>query len=340
MSKPVNTRRKPMTGLRKLTPAFLPPVQRSVAKLTAYEQNLLDEIHGQLLECVLHPSFARARAETEVMAAAPRPADYITYERQTEADLDSEFGIFSNMRAEVLTAEDEQKLFNAFNYCRYRVMKVVRKFAKRRLTLTATRELLHWYQAAMNIRGEIARLNISLVLAMARRARIHGVELSELVSEGNFALLRCVDKFDVDRGFKFSTYACRAILSAFTRIATKGARYRSQFPVAFETTIERSDFVERKREDHEEHAVLSLKNALAQNTAELSQVEQQVLTARFALDDEEATNPALARGKTLEEVGVLLGVSKERVRQIQNKALTKLRDVLLEDYYVDHPMSA
>lgn len=335
-----NKPRRRESGLRKIRPGFDLPNALNVRRLKDFELEALEALKAVIWECVYHPDFERARAEQDILRAAPRPADYISYERQTEADLDSEFGVFANMRAQVLSAEDEKRLFLAFNYCRFRVLRLLRKYRGQRLTLAAARELVHWYHASMGIRGEIARLNISLVLAMARRAKINGVELSELVSEGNFALLRCVDKFDTDRGFKFSTYACRAILSAFTRIATKGSRYRQQFPVAFDQMIERGDHVQKKREDEVEHSVLSLRSALQRNTAELSDVERRVLSARFALDDETVTNPGHARGKTLEEVGELLGVSKERVRQIQNKALEKLRDVLAPEYYADYPLSA
>lgn len=332
--------RRREAGLRKFRALFDLPTPAKCTRLTDEEREGLLQLRGLVWECVYHPGFDRSRAESEILSTAPRPADYISYERQSEADLDSEFGIFANMRAEVLSAEDERRLFMAFNYCRHRTMRLLRRWRGHRLSLTAARELAHWYNASMGIRGEIARLNISLVLAMARRAKIHGVELSELVSEGNFALLRCVDKFDCDRGFKFSTYACRAILSAFTRIATKGSRYRQQFPVTFDPLVEPSDYVERKRAEVVDHSVGSLRTALQSNSADLSDVEQRVLSARFALDDQTVTNPSQARGKTLEEVGELLGVSKERVRQIQNKALEKLRDVLAPDYFNDYPLSA
>ena len=68
-----------------------------------------------------------------------------------------------------------------------------------------------------------------LVLAMVRRIRMPMVEFVDLISEGNKALLRSVEKFDVSRGFKFSTYACRAILKGFSRLATKTGSYRQHF---------------------------------------------------------------------------------------------------------------
>lgn len=342
-------------GLRKLHGSFTLPPTSALRRFTAEDVDLLQRLQGELFECVFEPMFLAASAEKAIFAAAPRPADYISYDPNATVDLENEFGIFANMRAEVLSADDEKRLFRAFNYARYRVLKIIRQFRNERLTVGAARDLIAWYSKSSDIRGEISRLNISLVLAMARRAKINGVELSELVSEGNLALLRCVDKFDCARGFKFSTYACRAILSAFTRIAAKGSRYRSQFPVAFDTTIERSDFLDRQRADVEQSGLNSLREVLASNRAELSDVEQQVIAARFAISGATQTvhdesSPLVdsafieqvvtPKGKTLEEVGAMLGVSKERVRQIQNKALEKLRETLHADYYTDYSLSA
>ncbi len=226
----------------------------------------------------------------------------------------------------VLSALDERRLFLQFNYCRYRVLRILAKHRGRRLTAKAARELLYWDDRAMEIRTEIVRANTSLVLAMARRSRNSGVELGELVSEGNLALLRCVDKFDAARGYKFSTYACRAILASFARICAKAARHRAQFPSPFDPALERSNYLESKREEIETDCVAELKHILFENAADLTPVERRVLAARFSLD--QSTTRASRRRKTLDQVGALLGVSKERVRQIQNQAMDKIRSVL------------
>ena len=83
---------------------------------------------------------------------------------------------------------------------------------------------------------------------MAKRTRLGDVDFAEVVSEGNMALIRAVDKFNVDKGFKFSTYACRAILKAFSRTALKSNRHRMRFPVEFEPDMEKSDWSDRKRD--------------------------------------------------------------------------------------------
>jgi RNA polymerase sigma factor (sigma-70 family) len=137
-----------------------------------------------------------------------------------------------------------------------------------------------------------------------------------------------VDKFDAARGFKFSTYACRAILASFSRAGAKAARHRSQFPTPYDPAMERSDYLESRRDRIELDCVDELKRILFENSADLSSVEKRVLTARFSLD-QPAPGPG-SRRKTLDQVGDLLGVSKERVRQIQNQAMIKLRAVLEE----------
>ena len=116
---------------------------------------------------------------------------------------------------------------------------------------------------------------------MAKRTRLGDVDFAEIVSEGNMALIRAVDKFNVDRGFKFSTYACRAILKAFSRTAMKSSRHRTRFPVEFEPDMEKSDWADRKRDQVEEDCIDELKPIVDRNLADLSDVEQTVIRRRF-----------------------------------------------------------
>jgi RNA polymerase sigma factor (sigma-70 family) len=226
-----------------------------------------------------------------------------------------------------LTPEQERHLFLRLNYCRYRVMRILRTFRGKPLSARAVRELLHWERRTTQTRSDIVRLNVALVLAMAKRTKLTGVDYADLVSEGNLALLRSVDKFDCARGFKFSTYACRAILKSFSRVATRTARYRGHFPTEFDPMLEKGCQVEHKRQTVEKDCVDELKSILGENLARLNDVEQRVIRARFAIEDQ-PDETDMSRAKTLEQVGEMIGVTKERVRQIQNKALIKLRVAL------------
>lgn len=224
---------------------------------------------------------------------------------------------------------EEQLTFLRLNYARARMTDVLDRAAARHLTADEAQTLLHWHRIADDFRNHIIQSNMPLVLAMAKRARLGNIDYAELISEGNMALLRSVDKFDCGRGFRFSTYACRAILKSFSRVAIRTSRYRCRFPAEYDPSLERSDHIDSERENVEADCVSELRDILKDNRAELSEVERKVLEARFALDADgnfvEQIEP-----KTLEQVGSMIGVTKERVRQIQNKAMAKLRAALEE----------
>lgn len=237
----------------------------------------------------------------------------------------------------LLTAAQERALFLQFNYARYRVHQLKSSIDPERLTFEQAQELLHWFRLAEDRRDLIAQTNLALVLAMAKRTRMSEVDFVDLVSEGNMALLRAVDKFDVGRGFKFSTYACRAILKAFSRSGIKLSRYRQLFPTEFDAKLERSDYMERQRQTHEEECVSEIRDILRDNRAELSDIEREVITHRFGIGQPPPTQPSPRHSQTaltLEQVGKIIGVTKERVRQIQNKALEKIRENLELDYLI------
>jgi RNA polymerase primary sigma factor len=274
-------------------------------------------------ECIFDARFQQPEAEATLLGPLP-----VAPEAQGSSN-DSGIDLLAGITGRSLTTEQEQHLFLRLNYCRYRVMRILREYREKRLTVEAARDLLHWERCTKTTRSDIVRLNVALVLAMAKRTRLTGVDYADLISEGNLALLRAVDKFDCSRGFKFSTYACRAILKSFSRVATRTARYRGYFPTEFDPTLEKGDHVEQKRQDVEEDCVDELKAILGQNLAHLNDIEEQVIRARFAIDAN-ADELDVAKGKTLEQVGTMIGVTKERVRQIQNKALDKLRTALQE----------
>ncbi|MEM1355266.1 MAG: sigma-70 family RNA polymerase sigma factor [Planctomycetota bacterium] len=245
-----------------------------------------------------------------------------------------------NTGSVLLTAKEERALFLQFNYCRYRVCLIREELLDRpNLDLELAEEMLRWYRKAEAYRDQIAQTNLALVLAMAKRTRMSEVDFADLVSEGNMALLRATDKFDAGRGFKFSTYACRAILKAFSRAGMKLSKYRSIFPTGFDPEFERSDYMETKRAGHEGDCAEEVRRIVETNQAELSHIEQQVIKHRFQLVAPDVLNepkPPITRndGKplTLQQVGQIIGVTKERVRQIQNRAMEKIRGEIEGDF--------
>ncbi len=223
----------------------------------------------------------------------------------------------------ILTGAQEKVLFHQFNYARFRVSELQKKIwvsDARKPTADQADDMLKWYRIAERVREQIAETNLALVLAMAKRTRMSEVDFADLVSEGNMALLRAVDKFDAGRGYKFSTYACRAILKAFSRQGMKLSKYRQRFPTDFDPKLERSNYLETKRADFEKDAAEEVKRIVLENRADLTDVERTVIEHRFGLETADGEKPM-----TLEQVGQIIGVTKERVRQIQNKAMEKIR---------------
>ncbi len=235
----------------------------------------------------------------------------------------------------ILTGAEEKVLFHQFNYARFRVWKLqqdVWSSADRKPTAEQAELILSWYRRAEQIREQIAETNLALVLAMAKRTRMSEVDFADLVSEGNMALLRAVDKFDAGRGYKFSTYACRAILKAFSRQGMKLSKYRQRFPTDFDPKLEKSNYLETKRAGFEKEAADEVKRIVLDNRADLTDVERTVIEHRFGLESGEADKPM-----TLEQVGQIIGVTKERVRQIQNKAMDKIRLALEANFLRSRP---
>jgi RNA polymerase primary sigma factor len=222
----------------------------------------------------------------------------------------------------LMTAAQERLMFLRFNFSKRKLVVLQKKVQKDGLTRELAEQFAEWHRKYEHFREYLVRTNLALVLAMAKRTRLGDVDFAEVVSEGNMALIRAVDKFNVDRGFKFSTYACRAILKAFSRTALKSSRHKSRFPVEFEPDMEKSDWSDRKRDMVEEDCIDELKQIVDRNLADLTDVETTVIQRRFNWEQKDE-HPL-----TLEEVGQIIGVTKERVRQIQNKALAKIRHVM------------
>ncbi len=305
----------------------LPLADQAVLK-RILEAEKYDYIHSDLFD------MPHAKAEKEIFTEAPpipKP-DTSWYHPVMDNFHDSSSGP-RNVGTVLLTAKEEKYLFLQYNYIRFRASRLRDEIKDQpRIDPAKARELLDWHKKAEQYREQIANTNLALVLAMAKRSRMSEVDFADLVSEGNMALLRAVDKFDVGRGFKFSTYACRAILKAFSRQGVKLSKHRQMFPTDFDPKLEKSNHMETKRATHEDECVDEVRRILTTNKAELSEIEQEVIEHRFAIGKPLRADGSEPAPLTLEQVGKIIGVTKERVRQIQNKALEKIKISLEDDF--------
>ena len=313
-------------------PAYDAPAARlSRARRSELEALLADEPHGYMDQ----PAFRDRDAVKRIFIDAPElpEPNCDWYHPGLDADLETRQPATTNT---LLTTAQERVIFTQFNFARYRAAKLHAHMAKKGIDEALGNELLFWDAEAKRLRDRIVEFNLALVLAMARHVAAAKLDFSDLVSEGNLALLRAVDKFDVTRKFKFSTYACRAILKAFSRMSVRNARRKATFPVSFDPGLEQSDGgeVARMMSDDLREFASELHDALALNKAGLTELEQQVIAQRFPMEDDRSNNPP-----TLKEVGQMVGYSKERIRQIQASALAKIRQHM-EEAFVEGPFEA
>ena len=310
----------------------------SLRALNSSEEAKLKKLMNKVIDYIVSPEFDKEDAESNIfqdVEEITRP-DISWYRPLMDDGTTGKPGTVkmpAKKASAVLTLAQERVLFLKFNYARFRQRLIQDELDGRLPSLKQKHELLKWNAVSENYRRQIAETNLALVLAMAKRVRLSDVDFADLISEGNMALMRSVDKFDCERGFKFSTYSCRAILKAFSRQGMKDTRYRKRFPAEYDPSMERSDHLETLRRNHEQECAQEVKHIVINNEADLTSIELSVLELRFGVTSEkssESEEDTPKRALTLEQVGQIIGVTKERVRQIQNKSLKKIR-LMLED---------
>jgi len=234
----------------------------------------------------------------------------------------------------VLDPDDEATLFIQMNFAKHMIAQLRSKIFRRTNDSFegSVSELLEWKKKQLVLKEKITRANIGLVFSMMhKKVTYHGVDFDDMISEGCDSLLRAIDNFDYGLGFKFSTYACNAILRGFCRVSKKARLYKERFPVSSNVIPEKEDKSIQEQRDIEQTGLVDIVTyILSGNIAVLSEIEERVIRLRFGIDD--SKNPQ--NPQKLREVGEKLGLTKERIRQIQNSALIKLREAIKERLFL------
>jgi RNA polymerase primary sigma factor len=272
------------------------------------------------LDFIPNPQFARASSEKAFMADMPASD---TPAKKTRLPAGLPPYLASLYEVPLLTREQEAHLFRKFNYLKYKAAKLREQVDPARAKRSLMDEIESLYDRAVALKNQIVRANLRLVVSIAKRHVGQGDNFFELVSDGNMSLIRAVEKFDFARGNKFSTYASWAIMKNFARTIPDEHRHRDRFRTShsdmFYTTEERrSDQYEQESAQHQRE------NQIGRILERLDEREQKIIISRFGLDH--GHEP-----QTLKEVGAEMGVTKERIRQIEARALDKLRVAAQEE---------
>ncbi len=293
-------------------------------KTTVYR--VINEMRAKMvmelpLDYMDNPEFHRKAAEKRIVdAELPVPE---TTTRRTKPPAGLPRYLASLYEVGLLTREQEQYLFRKYNFLKFKAAKLRDSIDSASARSSEMDEIERLFEQAVKIKNRIVQSNLRLVVSIAKRHVNASEDFFQLVSDGNMSLIRAVEKFDYSRGNKFSTYASWAIMKNFARTIPGEYKQRDRFrPTSEEVFLARADersdrYLQESEQQRREQQVNRILESLDDR-------EQQIIISRFGLDYSQEP-------LTLKEVGEELGVTKERIRQIQTRALNKLRIAAKED---------
>lgn len=228
----------------------------------------------------------------------------------------------------LLNREQEAHVFRKYNYLKHKAAKLREGLDPSRARRRLMDEIEDLYKQAVAVKNQIVRANLRLVVSIAKRHVGSADNFFELVSDGNMSLIRAAEKFDYARGNKFSTYASWAIMKNFARTIPKESKHRDRFRTSQDELFAGTQ--EHRTDQRQlEGAQVVRERQIGKMLRRLDEREHRIIASRFGLRRGEEP-------RTLQQVGEELGVTKERVRQIEARALNKLRQAADEEH-IDEP---
>jgi RNA polymerase sigma factor (sigma-70 family) len=275
------------------------------------------EVLQRPVEFMPNDEFNAVENEDAILAAENLietiPNDIATTARRDGAD--PYFKDLANVP--LLNRRQEHDLFRCYNYLKCKADRLRKRLDPVDVDVERLETIESLLARAEVIKNYLTRCNLRLVVSVARKHADYNDRFFESISDGNLSLMRAVEKFDYSRGNKFSTYATWAVMKNFARSIPE-RRHESRRYVTGQDellAVAADQDTSMEKMGHLE----SIREALGKAIKVLTDREATVLTRHFGLNKQ-------SRTETLEQIGNAIGVSKERVRQIEKAAMRKLQE--------------
>ena len=281
------------------------------------------ELLGEPIDYMASPEFEQPSAEATI-AGDPVAASAMAGETRRPAVPPKGLPIYlKNLyKTPLLNKPQEQALFRLYNYLKFKAARARERLRKgRALRVEDIEEIERLFGEANRVKNRIIQSNLRLVVNIAKRHVGPQANFFELISDGNMSLIRAVDKFDYTRGFKFSTYASWAIMKNFARSVPQAGVRRERFMTGRDELLEMTRNLRFEGEEPYREPDVTVRQNIERVLDELQPREREIVMRRFGLG-------SMPGPQTLEEVGAHFGVTKERIRQIEGRALNKLRGLI------------
>ena len=222
---------------------------------------------------------------------------------------------------ELLSHKEEMLLFREMNYFKYRAHQLQEECKTEKPQLEKLQDLKALLSAASTIRDHIIQANTRLVISVVKKFADSKQVFDDMLSDGLVTLMQAVEKFDYDRGFRFSTYAYRSIARHIYRTLKSSIRDESRLVRdAEEWAFSEQEDSQTAMSDQEWSNLSALTSRMVRN---LDRREQFIIRSRYALG-------AHRKKRTFQFLADKLGVSKERARQLERRAMEKLQKMAAE----------
>ncbi len=258
---------------------------------------------NRTVEYVYSPEFELPGAESSIM-----PAEDIVIERDS-----------SEKRYVLLSKQQEYALFRLYNYLKWKIEQILKLYRSASSIPAGTLDKLdELNKRAQSVKDRLILANQPLVMSIAKKHQHCPLSFEELVSEGLIPLMKSIEKFDFTRGYKFSTYVSWAIMKHFARIIGEASTLRHQYQLLDREDLDKAEQGVMDIDKEQAYAnSIAVQNALTK----LNERERHILENRFGIDRN-------AEPLSLSKLGAELGITKERVRQIESRAMDKLYEIL------------